>query len=347
MPDFDIDAAVALMGTAPATPGTSEWVPDADAAPAELPPEQTAAQQSAADDQQVEPGADDTQADDNSGDNAADDTPPAEGEDDAGQDDPGALPIIDPPPSWTAEEKEVFKSLPRAAQEAVARRERDRTAELRRLQDTTAENRKAVDAETTRLKGLADQIDSVVNSHVADLARDFPEIRTEADVVALAQTDPNRFAVFQARVAAVGAAQQAKANAQQALQAKAQEAQTEALKQAHTALIEAFPAWKDPAVAQRELKALQDYAISQGVPEQAARNAIDPFVYKFAEKAMKYDQAQAALAAARDRQPPKVVQKPGTGAATKAELKGQSRQQAMSRLERSGDIDDALSLMFS
>src|SRR5262245_16949164 len=57
------------------------------------------------------------------------------------------LPPIDPPRSWTAEDKEIFRTLPRATQENLAARDRARETEFRRGQNEAAELRKAVDAE--------------------------------------------------------------------------------------------------------------------------------------------------------------------------------------------------------
>src|SRR5690348_248723 len=42
------------------------------------------------------------------------------------------LPPIEPPRSWTKEEKEEFRTYPREAQEKIARREQDRETALRR-----------------------------------------------------------------------------------------------------------------------------------------------------------------------------------------------------------------------
>src|SRR5512139_2032319 len=54
------------------------------------------------------------------------------------------LPPIEAPRSWTKEQKEQFKELPRTAQEVIAQREQDRETTLRRGQNELAEQRKAL-----------------------------------------------------------------------------------------------------------------------------------------------------------------------------------------------------------
>jgi hypothetical protein len=344
MPDnlLDLDNALSLMNSAPATAATSDWTPDREAPVAELPPEKKEAPAAAAE-QPGEQKTDETPAVDET---AAKDTPAKDDQGETKDDkvDPEvALPPIEPPSSWKTEEKEVFKTLPRAAQEAIQRREQDRTTELRNLQNTTAEQRKQADGEVARLKGLADQVGSVVNERIADLAREFPEIKTQADVEALAASDPVRFGVFQAKLMRFNAAQNAQQQAQQELSKQQERQQSEFLTTAKEKLLEVFPTWKDPAVGRKEIAELQDYAISLGVPEPHARQAIDPFVYKLAQKAMLYDRAQAAKTQAVNRTPPKVIT-PGTPA-TKTEQRADQRTAQLRKLEKSGDLEDAVALM--
>jgi len=278
------------------------------------------------------------------------DTPADQGDvndEDVEQASSDALPPIEPPSSWKTEEKDVFKSLPRAAQEAIARREQDRTTELRNLQNSQAEQRKTVEAEVNKLKGIADKVSEYVSNEVKSLAKQFPEIKSEADVTALAERDPARFSLFQARLMEFNAARAAQAEAQQVLTQKANEAQQETMKQARDALITAFPTWQDKTVAVKEMTELQDYAIKEmGVPEQAARTTIDPYVYKLAQKAMLYDRAQAAKAKALTRDPPRTTVKPGTSSTSpRGDAKAASRQSQLTKLDRSGDIEDARGLL--
>jgi hypothetical protein len=339
LPSLSIDSALSSMGTAPATPGTAEWIPDAQAPVRELPKEEVepaAVEAPAAD---TTPAADDA---------VATETPTQDDASAAADDDgQGSLPPpVVAPNGWTAEEKEVFKSLPPAAQAAIARREQDRTTELRNLQNGTADQRKAADAEVTRLQALNVRINDAIGTQVNELSRDFPEIKSQADIEHLAVTDPARFSQFQARLMRFNGAQQAAAEAATELQKRQNAAQQEVLARSHTELLVHFPTWKDKAVATKEVVELQDYAIKLGASEQAARALHDPMVYRLAHKAMLYDRAQAAKTAAINREAPRVV-KPGTTSTNpKADAANAQRTTQLRKLDKSGDIEDALSLMF-
>lgn len=276
------------------------------------------------------------------------DTPADQGDTPEGDVDPGAnaLPPIEPPSSLSAEEKADWESLSRKGQEFIVRREQDNQRAIRNAQNGSAEQRKAVEAEVTRLKGLASQVEAVVNDKVQDLAREFPDVKTEADVVNLARTDPARYSVFQARLMELQGINQARDAAAKEVQQAAEKVNSEHVSQAKDALLSAFPTWKDPAVARKEATELQDYAIKMGVPEAAARNTIDPFVYKLAQKAMLYDRAQAAKNQAVTKTPPRVVTPGSQGSTPKADAKANNRRAMLDKLGKSGAIEDALGLMF-
>jgi hypothetical protein len=76
--------------------------------------------------------------------NAADDQPSGETQ---ATEPEGNLPPIEPPRSWTTEEKERFKSLPRELQAYLSEREQERDRDVRRRQNEAADERKAAQAE--------------------------------------------------------------------------------------------------------------------------------------------------------------------------------------------------------
>lgn len=347
MPDdtapLSIDSAVSMMFETPAVqddPNKNTAPADTTAAPTDTntAPADTAA---AADDKNKEqPSAD--------GNDAADQNAPAdEGNTNADSQDPGdALPLIEAPASWTTEEKAEWNSLSRKAQEAIQRREQDNTTALRNAQNSAAEQRKTADAEVTRLKGLTSQIEGLVNDKVAELQREFPDIKSEADLIALSQSDPARYLAFDAKIKAIASANQAKEAAAAEVAKAAKNEQATQIAQAKEQLLKEFPTWSDPVVARKELAEVQDYAISLGVPEAAARAAIDPMTIKLAHKAMLYDRAQAAAKKALDKTPPRII-KPGSQSSTpKADAKAANRRVQLDKLNQSGDINDALALMF-
>lgn len=123
------------------------------------------------------------------------------------------LPPIDPPRSWTKEEKEAFAQWPREAQESVARVASTREAEFRRSQNEAAEARKALDAEHAQAKELTKamaaklpELEKAVRDYVG---RQYPEFKSAEDVVnyarqaeALAQSDPFTSQAMVARLTA-------------------------------------------------------------------------------------------------------------------------------------------------
>lgn len=256
------------------------------------------------------------------------------------------LPPIEAPASWKAEEKEAFKSLPRALQETVERRERERDAAIRTAQNESATSRQGSDAQIARLTGLADQMEGAVNREISDMARDFPEVKSEADAVALAQRDPAKFTEFQARLMALQGVMNTREQAKQEIAANFQRAQAQELATRKAALIEAFPTWVDAEVAQRELGVIRDYVIKNGIPESETGPLVSPAAIKIIQKAQAYDKAQAALAAKKTTPVAKAPMKPGVAAGSKNEASRTSREAQLAKLAQSGDMNDAFGLMF-
>jgi len=270
-----------------------------------------------------------------------------EGDTQEGDEEPGddALPPIDAPTSWSKEDKAAFAKLDRDAQEIIHRREQQRDTELRKLQNSSADYRKSAEAKITQLETLTAQIGEHLNSEMAGMARDFPELRTEADLILLAQNDPARFSAFQARLMQFQMKQQVAAQAQTELQKRQETEQQERINKAAEGFVEYFPKWKtDPELAKKELVELQDYAISQGANEAAARQNFDPIIYRLARKAKSWDDAQEAKAKALKNAPPRVV-KPGTSNTDPKHDKAQARQKQMDKLKKSGDLEDARGLL--
>lgn len=78
-------------------------------------------------------------------------------EEDREEDDSDASSTIAAPRSWSAEQQEVFKQLPREAQAIVADRENDRDTSLRRHLNQVAEKEKAITADLARAQAVEQQ----------------------------------------------------------------------------------------------------------------------------------------------------------------------------------------------
>src|SRR5690349_18935631 len=96
------------------------------------------------------------------------------------------LPPIEPPRSWTKDDKELFKGLPRATQERLAERERSRERDFLRRQTEDAEKLKGLTAKEQQAEQVRLQYEGKLNSVVEMLEkeqlREFPDIRSQADL---------------------------------------------------------------------------------------------------------------------------------------------------------------------
>src|SRR5437588_3993477 len=73
-----------------------------------------------------------------------------------------ALPPIEPPRSWKAEEKERFKSLPRETQAYLAERETERDRAIRTSQNETAEKLKGLTAKEQAVEQARQQYEAAL-----------------------------------------------------------------------------------------------------------------------------------------------------------------------------------------
>jgi hypothetical protein len=159
-------------------------------------------------------------------DDAAPDEDQAHGEDK--EPDPAAEPPIERPKSWTESEEAEWRATPRALQQKIAARELERDTALRRTQNDAAEKLKGLTAKEQQVEQVRQQFEAKIKTASEVLEReqlrDFPDIKTMADVERMASEDPFRkiqWDVHQQKLQAVTW------EANQAEQRKAQEHQTE------------------------------------------------------------------------------------------------------------------------
>lgn len=130
---------------------------------------------------------------------------------------PEALPPIDAPVSWTAEEKARFAALPRETQEYISNRERARDAEVRRSQNEFAEKLKLHQSEQAAMAQARAQYEQAlpVLLQTMQSSTEFADIQSMADVEKLARDDWPRYVQWDAHQKKVQAVQQEIAQAQQ------------------------------------------------------------------------------------------------------------------------------------
>ena len=232
------------------------------------------------------------------------DPAPTEGEptEDALEDEPTLeeeaddLPPIEAPVSWDAEAKELFKNLPREAQEIVAKREGERERFVQ--QKSQEATRAKTEAEQLAIQQLA-QIEAGYAQNFQSLAE---QLQPQRPNPALLQHDPQAFYAQQAAYESTIAQQQ---QLQQHAQRYAQQAQARAaqIEQQHNAeqhriIVENFPEYADPTTGpelQRKLTAVAKrigysdelIASARATDILAMRTVADAF-----DKADKYDALQ-------------------------------------------------------
>jgi len=270
--------------------------------------------------------------------------------------DPAAeLPPIDPPRSWTAEDKEIFRTLPRATQENLAARDRARETEFRRGQNEAAELRKAMDAERNEVTQARARYEQALPALLQTLQEqqrgEFADVRTMADVEKLAREDWPRYALWDAAQKKIAAVAQ---EVQAAQHRQAQEYQAQwnnyATRQDQL-LLDKVPDLSDTTKAQKLADAAAAVYRDVGFSEdelralwsgQASVSLRDARLSQIVIDAARWREAKAnAARAVKPGLPP--VQRPGAAASRPSA--GEVDIQALEKkLEQSGSIRDAVAL---
>lgn len=270
--------------------------------------------------------------------------------------DPAEQPPIEPPRSWTKEDKELFTGLPRETQERLAERERLRETDFSRRQNELAEQRKPLEAERSQLEQARKQYEEALPTLLATLqqatAGEFSDIKTMADVERLAREDWPRYALWDAQQKKIGAVQQEMTAAQQR---QAQEFQTKwatFAKEEDAKFTQAAPemANKETAtkVANSSIELLKDKGFSDTDlgklwNGEASLSLRDHRVQLLIRDAVRYRDAQA-LAKTKVSKPVPNVQRPGT-APQRAPDRDVQLAQLSKQLDQSGSWKDAARLL--
>lgn len=233
------------------------------------------------------------------------------------------LPPIEPPRSWSKEDKELFASLPRETQERVFERERSRESDFLRRQNEAAEKSKALEAKEQAAEQARQQYEqaaqNALNILQSQQAAEFADIKTDADVIKLATDDPFRFAQWQARQYAIQqqAEQVHKLNAER--QTKDREQFEAWSKEQDSQFEKQFPEFSDKDKAGKAREGIMSYLTNEvGVPSDVLPKlwASDPLfrdhrMQRVVYDAMRWNAAQQkAKQAVATPKPP--VQRPGT-----------------------------------
>jgi hypothetical protein len=163
------------------------------------------------------------------------------------------FPPIEPPRSWSKDEKERFKALPRETQEYLAERETERDREIRRTQNEAADKLKGLTAkeqaaEQARLQYEA-ALPQLLQSLQSQQAGEFADIRTLADVERLAREDWPRYLQWDVAQKKLAAVQQEMLSAQQRQAHEAQQKFSDFARKEDDLFTEKVPDMADPEKA--------------------------------------------------------------------------------------------------
>jgi hypothetical protein len=157
-------------------------------------------------------------------------------------------PSIEPPRSWTSEDKETFKALPPATQARLVELDRTRELEVRKGQNEVAEQRKALEVEAKAAAAQRKQYETALPILLKTMQTtgDFADIKSVEDIVRLAAEDPLRYTQWDAHQKKVAMLHHEVEAAQQR-EAKDKAAHWEKFYQREDQLLaESLPEAKDP-----------------------------------------------------------------------------------------------------
>lgn len=287
--------------------------------------------------------------DDGSG---ADESAPT-GEESEGQTEPPAKPAaIEPPRSWSAEDRAVFSRLPPEAQAVVARRESERESAFTKRTQEIAEERKGWDAERA---AIATQRQTYVQNLQQMLSVAFPEAQqlAQVDWATLSAQNPSEYVrlsgMRDAVLGRIGQIQQAVVQAQQQAESERQKAFAQIVSAERAKLTERIPDFGDVAKATamvRDIKGFlhERYGFAEGELDHIADHRMVALAHD-AMTAHRTAQAAAAAQGKRANTPPK-VQQPGAAAGTDRTADQQVRG-LIGQLGRTNSMRDAGKLLES
>jgi hypothetical protein len=286
----------------------------------------------------------------------ADAAPPDEVRGETETTDPDQRPPIEPPRSWTKDDKELFKGLPRDTQERLAERERSRESDFLRRQNEAADKLKGLSAREQAVEQAKRHYDAALPMLLQSLqqqqAGEFSDIRSISDIERLAREDWPRYVLWDAQQKKISALQQ-QANAALARQSQAAHHHWSNFSQQQDSLfLEKAPELAEKGqlakAAESAAGVLKDLGFNDDELANLwnGRQALslrDHRIQLLLRDGVRYRDAQAAAKAAATRSVPQ-VQRPGAAVPRGAET--DARVSALnSRLDHSGSLKDAAALL--
>ena len=272
------------------------------------------------------------------------------------QGDDQAEPPIAPPRSWTKEDKELFRHLPRETQERLAERERSREADFLRRQNEASERLKGLSARQQEVDKARTHYEQALPALLMDLANqhqgDFADVTSIADIERLAREDWPRYVLWDAQQKKIAAIQQQVAAAQTRRAHEQATRWTAFARDEDARFLEKAPEFTDLKVMAEATQAAGELLKGMGFTDaelgllwngQAAISLRDHRMQLLLRDGVKYRGAQAKAKAAQQRPVPN-VQRPGPAPARDADADDKVRN-LNDRLTTSGTLRDAAALL--
>jgi hypothetical protein len=274
------------------------------------------------------------------------------------QGDDQAEPSIAPPRSWTKEDKELFKHLPRETQERLAERERSREADFLRRQNDASERLKGLSAQQQEADKARTHYEQALPMLLLELQGqhrgEFADVTTVADLERLAREDWPRYVLWDVQQKKIAAIQQQVA-AVQARQAHEQTTRWTAFARDEDAkFLEKAPEFSDVKAMAEATRHAGELLKDLGFTEaelgllwngQAGIALRDHRMQLLLRDGLKYREALGKAKAAQQRSVPS-VQRPGPAAARDADTDDKVRS-LNDRLTTSGTLRDAAALLMA
>lgn len=263
---------------------------------------------------------------------------------------------LEPPKLWTKEAKERFASLDRDTQEYLLQQDQAREAEVKKASQTVSEKDKTLAKEREAIERIKAQYEGALPAVMQMLetqrAGEFGDIKTYADIEAMAANDPARYLKWDAHQRKVQAVQQQMQAAEQQRAQEIAKKWEEFSAEQDKLVADKIPEMADPAKAEKLGKQAVSYLSNIGFDSDELTNLWhgkagislrDARVQLIIAEAAKARDAQEALRKAKTQTVPP-VQRPGVaqprGAADSEKIKDLSK-----TLDNKGSLKAAAALL--
>ena len=255
---------------------------------------------------------------------------------------------IEPPSSWSKQDREVFSALPPEAQAVIARRESEQNKAFTQKTQEIAEHRKALESTFVTVQ---QEREAYANNLQQLLFVAAPEAQKfqEIDWQRLAQEQPADYVRLSAERDALrgrigGIQQELQRVAAQSREAQAWQFQ-QTVQAEQQKLREALPDFADPEKGPRKIAEMRQWLQKKGFADQEISQVVDHRVLLVVEEAMQADRQKAIRREAQQKRSNgngTPVQPPGASRQRPDSRAAQRRNEKMAALKRSGSEKDAI-----